>query len=88
MNAVTPYLMSDHFHTIPTAAALYFIAQLTNPMNIWISAILKFALLCTFPFLLYFFGFYEPVELARLKGFWNKWKNPLLWKKNLATLDF
>lgn len=83
-----PYELGKVALLIITAAALYFIAQLTNPLNIWISAILKFALLCTFPFLLYFFGFYEPVELARLKGFWNKWKNPLLWKKNLATLDF
>jgi O-antigen/teichoic acid export membrane protein len=83
-----PYELRKIWLMIVIATSLYFISQSTHSLNLWVSAILKLALLCSFPFLLYLFGFYEPVELDRLKGFWNKWKNPFLWKRNFKTLEF
>jgi len=43
----------------------------------------KMLLLFSFPIGLYYLKFYDDVELYRIKGAWNKWKNPLRWKKNL-----
>jgi hypothetical protein len=32
-------------------------------------------------------GFYEQVELNRLKGAWLKWRNPLDWPEQLKNFD-
>jgi O-antigen/teichoic acid export membrane protein len=44
-----------------------------TPEDFLFSVILKFVLLITFPFLLYIFKFYEPIEIERIKGFINKY---------------
>jgi O-antigen/teichoic acid export membrane protein len=46
----------------------------------------KVLLLILFPIILYYFNFYEHVELQRLHSAWMKWNNPLHWKRNV--LDF
>jgi O-antigen/teichoic acid export membrane protein len=51
-----------------------------------ISFLLKCFLLFSFPLVLYFFNYFEPVEIERLYGAWIKWNNPLGWKKNIREL--
>jgi O-antigen/teichoic acid export membrane protein len=46
----------------------------------------KSLLILSFPFILYFLGFYEPIEIDRLKGFWDKWKNPANWFNNIKAI--
>ncbi|MEA1986709.1 MAG: oligosaccharide flippase family protein [Candidatus Marinimicrobia bacterium] len=43
----------------------------------------KTILLFSFPIGLYFLKFYDDVELYRIRGSWDKWRNPLNWKKNI-----
>lgn len=67
---------------------LFGVTSFFDPLNFWIRILMKFLLICSFPFLLYLFGFYEEVELRNIKGFWLKWRNPLEWKRNLKSLNF
>jgi len=80
-----PYEMRKIILMIITSLGLFFIAQLTNDANLLIRLLLKTSLIITFPFILYFLNFYEPVELERLRGFWIKWKNPWNWIENLKS---
>lgn len=91
------YIIAQKYYTIPyetgkvtimivVAAILYIFASLSEPLDIWFRVPLKFILICSFPFILYIVGFYEAIELASIKGFWDKWKNPRAWKENLSTL--
>ncbi len=62
---------------------LFGISLLTSYINIYIGMIIKLFLLFSFPFILYLFNFYEAIEIASIKGFYKKWKNPKNWKNNL-----
>ena len=57
-----------------------------NSMNLLPRLLIKIFLVLIFPVVLYFFNFYEPVELLRLKQSWRKWRNPLRWRKNLHNI--
>lgn len=46
---------------------------------------IKMLLLVAFPFVLKRFKFYEAIEIQSLNNAWNKWKNPLKWKKYLSV---
>ncbi len=92
------YVIAQKYYTIPyemgkvttmvlLAVILYILSSLSEPLDMWIRIPLKFILICSFPFILYVVGFYEAVELVSIKGFWNKWKNPMQWKKNLSSLQ-
>jgi O-antigen/teichoic acid export membrane protein len=50
----------------------------------WPGIALKALLLFSYPFLLYFAGFFESIELLRLRQGWEKWKKPSKWKSNLS----
>jgi len=47
---------------------------------------IKGSLILSFPFLLYFLGVYEQIELTRIREAWRKWKNPRNWGKNLKKI--
>jgi O-antigen/teichoic acid export membrane protein len=47
---------------------------------------IKGSLILSFPFLLYFLGVYEQIELKRIKETWSKWKNPKNLIKNLKNI--
>lgn len=47
---------------------------------------IKLILVILFPLILYFIGFYEPIEIETLKRIWSNWGNPLNWKKNLKQI--
>jgi len=57
-----------------------------NSMYLIPRLIIKSMLIILFPFILYFFKFYEQVELYRIKGAWQKWKNPKKWGRNLKKI--
>jgi O-antigen/teichoic acid export membrane protein len=83
-----PYEIKKIVLMILLSIGLYGLSCLSNSLPWWIKFPCKLLLIASFPFLLYCFGFYEAVELKRIKGFWDKWKNPLSWKKNLMSLNF
>ena len=57
-----------------------------NSMELFPRLMIKLLLIIIFPLLLYFLRFYDPIEIERLKGAWNKWKNPKHWKNNLSQI--
>ena len=62
---------------------LYFISLLFNDLTLIIRLISKVLLIASFPIILYFWNFFEKVELESLSGFWRKWKNPGHLKSNI-----
>ena len=56
---------------------------LLNQWPLLLRFIVKLLLIISFPFILYGFRFYEPIELERLGQLWRKWRNPLNWHENL-----
>jgi len=59
-----------------------------NSLGIVLRIIIKLILIGSFPFILYFLKFYEPVEILRLKNAWYKWRNPGRWKENIREIKF
>jgi hypothetical protein len=47
---------------------------------------LKIICVVSFPFILYLFNFYEPVELQAIRGFFTKWAKIRNLKSNLNSL--
>jgi O-antigen/teichoic acid export membrane protein len=83
-----PYEIRKIQMMVLLALFLFVIASYSNSISIWSRIPIKLMLILSFPYILYWLNFYEPVEIERLKGFWNKWKNPVEWKKNLEGLKF
>jgi O-antigen/teichoic acid export membrane protein len=82
-----PYEMGKVTTMVVIASILYILSSFTEPLSVlWIRVFIKFILICSFPFILYIVGFYEAVEIASMRGFWNKWKNPMHWKENFSSL--
>jgi O-antigen/teichoic acid export membrane protein len=54
-------------------------AILVNNMTLLFRLLIKTTLLASFPILLYLFGFFEVIEIQRIKEAFNKWKNPRTW---------
>jgi O-antigen/teichoic acid export membrane protein len=65
----------------------FFAGHLTGGLDIWTGILVKLGLLVLFPVAVYATGFYEQVELNRLKGAWLKWRNPLDWPEQLKNFD-
>ena len=64
-----------------------FPVSLLNGMDLLPRMIIKTTVcLVSFPFILYLFNFYEPVELQAIRGFLNKWSNIKNLKSNLSSL--
>lgn len=83
-----PYELSKIGLMLFVAFVLYGLTLLVDPLSYWLKIPIKLILLLSFPVILYFFNFYEAIELERLNGFWKKWKNPLNWKENISSLKF
>jgi O-antigen/teichoic acid export membrane protein len=65
---------------------LSFGCQLFNHMDTLTRLLLKTACVLSYPALLYLLKFYEPVELAAIKGFYNKWKHLDRLGENIKSL--
>lgn len=57
-----------------------------NDMNLLPRLLIKTMALVSFPFILFLFNFYEPVELQAINGFIRKWSSLKDLRKNLASL--
>jgi len=59
--------------------ALYMASLLFDELSMGWVILIKFGLIASFPFLLYLVGFYEKIEIERIKGAFRKWRNPGQW---------
>ena len=50
------------------------------------SIVIRFSILLLYPFILYFLKFFDKIELTRIFQSWQKWRNPLNWKKNFSKI--
>jgi O-antigen/teichoic acid export membrane protein len=67
-------------------AGLSFLSLKFNSMDILPRVTLKTISLISFPFILYFAGFYEKIEIESIKGFIKKWSKLSKLKDNLKSL--
>jgi O-antigen/teichoic acid export membrane protein len=81
-----PYEMKKIGILFLTGTVLSFSCLIINPLNLLPRMIIKTGCLLSFPFILYIFGFYEPVEIQAIKGFVTKWSNIKNLKNNLNSL--
>lgn len=78
-----PYEAGKILKIVITGIVLSVLASLSNRLPIIPAVFVKLVLLASFPLILYFWNFYEKIELDRLHGFWLKWKNPAKWISNI-----
>jgi O-antigen/teichoic acid export membrane protein len=81
-----PYEIRKITVMLVTGAVLSFSGLLLNGLDLLPRMIIKTACLVSFPFILYLFKFYEPVELQAIKGFINKWSKIKNFKSNMNSL--
>jgi len=74
-----PYEISKLIKMFLVGVGLFFLGYLCSGLHLWLRLTLKLLLIMSFPFLLYPFNFYEPIELQRIGEIWRKWRNPLGW---------
>ncbi|KQC11056.1 MAG: hypothetical protein APR54_11355 [Candidatus Cloacimonas sp. SDB] len=76
-----PYELKKIITMILTGLGLFLLSLFVNDFSLIPRLAVKFILILSFPLVLYFLNFYEPIELLRLKQSWQKWSNPRKWKK-------
>ncbi|MGC1389430.1 MAG: polysaccharide biosynthesis C-terminal domain-containing protein [Bacteroidales bacterium] len=81
-----PYEIGKLTLMLVLGAVFSFSGLLMNHLGLLPRIILKTTGLISFPFILYLFNFYEPVELQAIKGFINKWSKIKNLKSNLSSL--
>ena len=81
-----PYEIGKLTLMMITGAFLSFSGLLLNGLDLLPRMIIKTLCLVSFPFILYLFNFYEPVELQSIRGFINKWSKIKNLKTNLNSL--
>lgn len=64
---------------------LYFGSVYLNSFDFAFRLLSKTIVVISFPVILLLVRFYEKIELQRIAGFYQKWKNPSDWKKNLKN---
>ena len=85
-------VISDRYYRIPLETAkllkLVLIGAVFYVFSLWfgeisplLSVLLKILLLVLFPFILFLWNFYEPIEVQRLKEIFMKWNDPKSWKQ-------
>lgn len=81
-----PYEIKKITLLFATGAALAFSSLLINGMDLLPRLIIKTLCLMSFPFILYFFRFYEPVEIQSIKGIIAKWSKIKNFRYNINSL--
>jgi len=81
-----PYEIRKIITLLITGSVLSFSSLLINGMDLLPRMILKTICLVSFPFILYLFNFYEPIELQAIRGFITKWSKMNNFKSNLQSL--
>jgi O-antigen/teichoic acid export membrane protein len=80
-----PYEIRKILVMLLVGAALSFSGLLINGMNLLPRMAIKTVCLISFPFILYLFRFYEPIELQTIRGFIKKWSKIKDIKTNLNS---
>ena len=65
---------------------IIFVGNYTTEINVVIRLLIKGALFCSFPFILYVFKFYDDVELENIKMIFQNWKDPRRFRENIKRL--
>jgi O-antigen/teichoic acid export membrane protein len=81
-----PYEIRKITVLLVVGAVLSFPGLVLNGLDLLPRMIIKTICLISFPFILYLFNFYEPIELQSIKGFINKWSKIRNIKSNLSSL--
>ncbi len=81
-----PYEMKRILIMLLVAAGLYSFSLIFNSWFIVPRLAIKSIVILSYPFVLYLFRFYEPVELDRIKGGWDKWRKPGEFRENIQRL--
>jgi O-antigen/teichoic acid export membrane protein len=81
-----PYELRKIFIMLVWGAVLSFSSLLLNGLDLLPRVIIKSFCFLSFPVVLYFFNFYEQVELQALRGFVAKWSNFGKFGENLRSL--
>ncbi len=81
-----PYELKRVMLLLILAAGMYIISVLFNSWDLLPRIISKSVLIIAYPFVLYIFRFYEPMEIARIKSGWDKWSNPGQFRENIQRL--
>ena len=75
-----PYEITKIMKMILVSIILYLLSTLTDPFSLIYRLTIKCVLILLFPIVLYFWNFYEEIELLRLTQSWKKWRNINNWK--------
>ena len=81
-----PYELSKVGKVLVVGTVLYLAGIMVNGVNMWIGIVIKCGILASYPFLLYWWHFYEQEELVNLKGAWVKWSNLQNLKENIRNI--
>jgi O-antigen/teichoic acid export membrane protein len=81
-----PYEIRKIVIMLITGAVLSFSSLLMNSLDLLPRMIIKTLCLISFPFILYLFKFYEPIELQSIRGFISKWSKLKNLKSNFNSL--
>jgi O-antigen/teichoic acid export membrane protein len=81
-----PYEMKKIYILLIVGGILSFSGLLINHLDVLPRLLIKAFLILSYPFLLYLVKFYEPVELAAIKGFFQKWKQLHKLGENIKSL--
>jgi len=81
-----PYEMRKLTILLITGAIFSFSSLFINGMDLLPRLVIKTLCLFSFPFILYLFNFYEPVELKHIRGFVLKWSKIKNFRSNLNSL--
>lgn len=81
-----PYELGKVALMLALGSAISFAGLFMAELDLVPRLLLKSLCLVSFPFILYLFNFYEPVEIQAIKGFFIKWKDPRKLRENLKAL--
>ncbi len=81
-----PYEIRKILLMLIVGAIFSFAGLLVNGMHLLPRLLIKTGCFLSFPFILYLFNFYEPVELQSIRGFIVKWSDLKNIKNNLNSL--
>jgi O-antigen/teichoic acid export membrane protein len=81
-----PYEMRKILTLLLVGAVLSFSSLLINRLDLLPRLFIKTGCVAGFPFILFLFNFYEPVEVQAIRGFINKWSKIRNLRSNINSL--
>jgi len=77
-----PYELLKVFKILLIGVLLYGIAVYADQFDLIQRLVIKSTILIIYPIILYYWNFYEEIELLRMRQSWYKWKNIKNWPRN------